>query len=121
MFFLFTSCVSWSASTCSSSALLPRHLSRVAELRDRNCAVLILGAWRRGFVEGLKKLARQVQGVLPVVGLLSRLSAPSGGIGSDLQVRYAVQHRVHGLHCSLQTIRAAHRAGAETYCKARSS
>ena len=42
-----------------------------------------------GNAEGLKKLARQVQGVLPVVGLLSRLSAPSGGIGSDLQARCA--------------------------------
>ncbi|KAK9828406.1 hypothetical protein WJX81_005121 [Elliptochloris bilobata] len=38
-----------------------------------------------GIAEGLKKLARQVQGALPVVGLLSRLSAPSGGIGNDLQ------------------------------------
>ena len=27
-----------------------------------------------------------MQGALPIVGLLSRLSAPSGGIGNDLQV-----------------------------------
>ena len=30
-----------------------------------------------------KSFARQVQGAMPVVGLISRLAAPSGGIGSD--------------------------------------
>ena len=43
-----------------------------------------------GFGEGLKKLARQVQGALPVVGLLSRLTSTGGGIGSDEMVRIAL-------------------------------
>ena len=33
--------------------------------------------------EGFSRLFNQVRGVLPIVGLLSRLSAPEGGIGSD--------------------------------------
>lgn len=39
------------------------------------------------FGAGLKKLAKQVQGALPVVGLLSRLTSTGGGIGSDEMVR----------------------------------
>ena len=39
-----------------------------------------------GFGEGLKKLAKQVQGALPIVGLLSRLTSTGGGIGSDEMV-----------------------------------
>lgn len=31
----------------------------------------------------MKNIARQVQGALPVVGLISRLMAPSGGVGRD--------------------------------------
>ena len=37
----------------------------------------------RGFAEGVKRVAKQVQGALPLVGLLSRLTSPSGGIGRD--------------------------------------
>ena len=37
----------------------------------------------------MQRLARQVQGALPIVGLLSRLSASGGGIGSDELVRTA--------------------------------
>ena len=37
----------------------------------------------RGFAEGVKRVAKQVQGALPLVGLLSRLASPSGGIGRD--------------------------------------
>ena len=36
-----------------------------------------------GFAEGVKRVAKQVQGALPLVGLLSRLASPSGGIGRD--------------------------------------
>ncbi len=39
-----------------------------------------------GPLQAIKGLARQIQGALPVVGLLSRLSSPSGGIGSDILV-----------------------------------
>ena len=37
----------------------------------------------RGIGSMFKSFARQVQGAMPVVGLISRLAAPSGGIGSD--------------------------------------
>ena len=113
---LFVSCLPQGAPLDTSV-----HLSHVTELQNSLCPALTLGSWRRGFGAGLKKLARQIQGVLPVVGLLSRLSAPSGGIGSDLQVRYAVQHWVHGLHSSLQTKPAAQRAGADFPRSARPS
>ena len=39
-----------------------------------------------GPLQALKGLARQIQGALPVLGLLSRLSSPSGGIGNDILV-----------------------------------
>jgi hypothetical protein len=32
---------------------------------------------------GLKQLLKQVQGVLPIVGLVSRLTSVSGGVGRD--------------------------------------
>ena len=37
-------------------------------------------------MQAIKGIARQIQGALPVVGLLSRLSSPSGGIGNDILV-----------------------------------
>ncbi len=37
-------------------------------------------------MDAIKRVARQIQGALPVVGLLSRLSSPSGGIGNDIMV-----------------------------------
>ncbi|KAK9823589.1 hypothetical protein WJX72_004064 [[Myrmecia] bisecta] len=36
-----------------------------------------------GFGEGLKRFAKQVQAQLPLVGLLTRLAAPTGGVGND--------------------------------------
>lgn len=39
-----------------------------------------------GPLQAVKGLARQIQGALPVLGLLSRLSSPSGGIGNDILV-----------------------------------
>ena len=41
---------------------------------------------RSGPLQAIKGLARQIQGALPVLGLLSRLSSPSGGIGNDILV-----------------------------------
>lgn len=41
----------------------------------------------RGFGESVKRIAKQVQGALPIVGLLSRLATPEGGIGFDELVR----------------------------------
>lgn len=38
------------------------------------------------FGDNLKRVAKQVQGALPIVGLLSRLTAPAGGIGKDMLV-----------------------------------
>lgn len=46
-----------------------------------------------GPLQAIKGLARQIQGALPVVGLLSRLSSPSGGIGSDILVSKSVNQR----------------------------
>ena len=40
-----------------------------------------------GPMQTIKGIARQIQGALPVVGLLSRLGSPSGGIGNDVLVR----------------------------------
>jgi len=36
-----------------------------------------------GQEDGLKKMLRKVQGALPVIGLISRLTTPEGGVGSD--------------------------------------
>ena len=40
----------------------------------------------RDFGETFKRVAKQVQASLPIVGLISRLAAPEGGVGSDMQV-----------------------------------
>jgi len=40
----------------------------------------------------VQRLAKQVQGALPIVGLLSRLGASGGGIGLDELVRTATSH-----------------------------
>ena len=40
-----------------------------------------------GPMQAIKGIARQIQGALPVVGLLSRLGSPSGGIGNDVLVK----------------------------------
>ena len=37
-------------------------------------------------MDAIKRVARQIQGALPVVGLLSRLGSTSGGIGNDIMV-----------------------------------
>lgn len=42
------------------------------------------------FGDNIKRVARQVQGALPLVGLLSRLTSPSGGIGKDMLVSTVV-------------------------------
>ena len=39
----------------------------------------------RGFVDNVKRVGKQVQGGLPIIGLISRLTSPSGGF--DQQVR----------------------------------
>ncbi len=38
---------------------------------------------RRGLAGGVQRVARRVQAALPIVGLFSRLTATSGGVGSD--------------------------------------
>lgn len=38
------------------------------------------------FGESVKRVAKQVQASLPIVGLLSRLAAPAGGVGNEMQV-----------------------------------
>ena len=59
-----------------------------------------------GPLQAVKGLARQIQGALPVLGLLSRLSSPSGGIGNDILVSsvgyYTAPHDIRTLcyyHC----------------------
>ena len=44
------------------------------------------------FGDSIKRVAKQVQGALPIVGLLSRLTSPSGGIGKDMLVCSANIH-----------------------------
>ena len=56
-------------------------------------------------MQAIKGLARQIQGALPVVGLLSRLSSPSGGIGNDVLVstlQLAI-YKLCGHYCVLCT------------------
>jgi len=38
----------------------------------------------RGFAGGVQRVARKIQAALPIVGLLSRLTATGGGVGSDV-------------------------------------
>ncbi len=40
----------------------------------------------------MKRVAKQVQGALPLVGLFSRLLSPSGGIGKDMLVSRTRHH-----------------------------
>ena len=58
---------------------------RAATLRSARRAAPL----RRGFGDTLKKLGKQIQGQLPVIGLFTRLTTPGGGIGSDELVRGA--------------------------------
>lgn len=53
--------------------------------RQRRCLLPAPGS--SGFGEGFKRVAKQVQASLPVIGLISRLASPEGGVGSDMQVR----------------------------------
>lgn len=43
-----------------------------------------------GFLNGLKAVAKKVQGALPIVGLLSRLTAPAGGFDELVRVSLEV-------------------------------
>eukprot|EP00892_Ulva_mutabilis_P011723 jgi/Ulvmu1/8923/UM005_0014.1 len=44
------------------------------------CSIIShVGGECRDFVEGIKKLGKSIQGGLPIVGLISRLTAPEGG------------------------------------------
>ena len=40
----------------------------------------------RSFGDNIRRVAKQIQGALPLVGLVSRLASPSGGIGKDMLV-----------------------------------
>ncbi|BDA47511.1 probable photosystem I assembly factor PSA3, chloroplastic [Coccomyxa sp. Obi] len=59
---------------------------RVAPTRTRKLLTCARAAQQEGGgpMDAIKRVARQIQGALPVVGLLSRLSSPSGGIGNDI-------------------------------------
>ncbi|CAL5220850.1 g2934 [Coccomyxa viridis] len=74
-------CRSHQHASCSSSTQPRRRRAR--SVRAQAAADEKKG----GPLQAIKGLARQIQGALPVVGLLSRLSSPSGGIGSDI-LRY---------------------------------
>lgn len=53
------------------------------------------------FGEAIQRLARQVQGSLPVVGLLSRIMTPTGGVGND-ELVCTIQHTsIHTHHLAL--------------------
>ncbi|KAL3153477.1 hypothetical protein ABBQ38_011809 [Trebouxia sp. C0009 RCD-2024] len=63
------------------------HLSRCSctDRRTRPCGQRTIKATATSsFGDNIKRVARQVQGALPLVGLLSRLTSPSGGIGKDM-------------------------------------
>eukprot|EP00878_Enallax_costatus_P017290 GHUV01018158.1.p1 GENE.GHUV01018158.1~~GHUV01018158.1.p1 ORF type:complete len:152 (+),score=28.74 GHUV01018158.1:211-666(+) len=67
--------------TCSrqATALVPQSVPRT--LRSRRSLVTTYAAQNSSgdpFAD-VKRIAKKIQGALPIVGLLSRLSAPSGG------------------------------------------
>lgn len=41
-------------------------------------------AGQKGLASGVQRVARKIQAALPIVGLLSRLTATTGGVGSDV-------------------------------------
>lgn len=47
-----------------------------------------------GIGGAVKNFGRQLQSALPIVGLISRLAASSGGIGNDEIVRFSSTHIV---------------------------
>eukprot|EP00884_Botryococcus_braunii_P014100 jgi/Botrbrau1/22691/Bobra.0132s0032.1 len=59
-------------SPLSCNSCRSRHISRAAASQSEG-----------GLFDSAKRLAKQVQGALPIVGLLSRLATPEGGIGFD--------------------------------------
>lgn len=78
------------ASFRKASAIYKRSASSIATSalpRDGNSPSSSSSQPDNSFVGGLadaaKRLARTVQGGLPIVGLLSRLAAPGGGVGWD--------------------------------------
>lgn len=55
----------------------------------------------RSFGASIAKVAKKIQGSLPIIGLLSRLSAPEGGF-DELVGGQAVLHGPYTIrHCSL--------------------
>lgn len=50
-------------------------------------AVLPLArACREGLGDSVRRMAKQISGALPVIGLISRLTSTEGGVGNDVQV-----------------------------------
>ena len=66
----------------TSTALPPRH-ARALTLTPRATATPPPSGGGGGLFDLARRAARTVQGGLPVVGLLSRLAAPAGGVGWD--------------------------------------
>lgn len=69
----------------SINALCMRYHKVLLKAATLMCAH-VHGRVEGGLAGGLKRVARQIQGALPIVGLLSRLGSPSGGVGNDMLV-----------------------------------
>jgi hypothetical protein len=47
---------------------------------------------REGLGANIKRIAKQITSALPIIGLVSRLTATEGGIGNDAQARPSPPH-----------------------------
>jgi hypothetical protein len=65
--------------------LLTAALACVAFLVRVVCTLIIS---RGDMLADIKRVAKKIQGALPIVGLLSRLSAPGGGFDEIVRVQY---------------------------------
>ncbi|KAF5841799.1 hypothetical protein DUNSADRAFT_11115 [Dunaliella salina] len=80
--------------TCSSSQLhvtpcsssRPRRSPRTQQQR---CIILASAQSNESFGESIMRVAKQIQGSLPIVGLLSRLASPEGGFDDLAYTEYS--------------------------------
>ncbi len=64
----------------------PRSRPHAAQRRRRTAAVVRAAQQGGGFGDGVKRMAKQITGNLPVIGLISRWASTEGGVGNDSQV-----------------------------------
>ncbi|KAA6426574.1 MAG: calcium homeostasis regulater C 1 [Trebouxia sp. A1-2] len=73
-----------SVSTSYGSGAWARHCINVGRPTRPRRQYQARATTTPSFGESVKRVAKQVQGALPLVGLFSRLLSPSGGIGKDM-------------------------------------